>query len=152
MAYEILRNFTGMARSDPSLLRQCWQIQKSMCQILRKFTRNPRPDASLPREGEQVRKRTAPLARERRNLRSESNVFYHLLFGRIAPLASQSARHARILDRGGRSGPPALISAGPRVGLRIWQKTPKFITENLGFAYGLPYGWSCRRLPGATAR
>ena len=102
--------------------------------------------------GGRVRKRTAPLARERRNLRSESNVFYHLLFGRIAPLASQSARHARILDRGGRSGPPALISAGPRVGLRIWQKTPKFITENLSFAYGLPYGWSCRRLPGATAR
>ena len=73
-------------------------------------------------EGWQVRKRTPPLARERHNLRSESDVFYRLLFGRIAPLASQSARHARILDRAGRSGPPALISAGPKVGLRIWQK------------------------------
>ena len=152
MAYQILRNFTCMARSGPSLLRECWQIQTLACQILRKFTRNPRPDASLPREGERVRKRTAPLARERRNLRSESNVFYHLLFRRIAPLASQSAQHARVLDRPGRSGHPALISAGPRVGLRIWQKASKFITENLGFAYGLPYGWSCRRLPGATAR
>ena len=68
--------------------------------------RNPRPDASLPREGGRVRKRTAPLARERRNLRSESNVFHRLLFRRIAPRAGQSAQDARILDRGGRSGPP----------------------------------------------
>ena len=81
-------------------------MQKLTCQILRKFMRNPRPDASLPREGWRVRKRTAPLARERRSLRSESHVFYRRLFRRIAPRAGQSAQDARILDRGGRSGPP----------------------------------------------
>ena len=57
-------------------------------------------------EGWQVRKRTPPLARERRNLRSESNVFYRLLFGRIAPFPCRSARPARILDSVGRSGLP----------------------------------------------
>ena len=74
-----------------------------MCQILRKFTRRPRPDTSFPREGGRVRKRTAPLARERRNLRSESTVFRRRRFGRIPPFAGQSARDPRILERIGKS-------------------------------------------------
>ena len=75
-------------------------------QISRKFTQNPRADAPLPREAWRVRKRTAPLARERRYLRSESTVFSRLLFSRVAPFAGQSARHGRILDRVSGSGPP----------------------------------------------
>ena len=48
--------------------------------------------------------RTGLLARERRNRRSESTVFYRLLFGRIAPFTGPSALEAPILDRGADSG------------------------------------------------
>ena len=106
LALQILRKFTCVTRSGPSLLRKCWQIQNLTSQISRKFTHNPRADAPLPREAWRVRKRTAPLARERRNLRSESTVFSRLLFRRVAPFAGQSARHGRILDRVAGSGPP----------------------------------------------
>ena len=63
-------------------------------------------------EGWQVRKRTPPLARERRNLRSESDVFYRLLFGRIAPFPCRSARPARILDSVGKPGSGPSLSPG----------------------------------------
>ena len=39
-----------------------------------------------------------PLARETSNLRSESDVFYHAPFCRVAPFAGGSALHVRILD------------------------------------------------------
>ena len=106
LALQILRKFTCVTRSGAWLLRQCWRIQNVTSQISCKFTRNPRADAPLPREAWRVRKRTAPLARERRNLRSESTVFSRLLFPRVAPFAGQSARHVRILDRVAGSGPP----------------------------------------------
>ena len=39
-----------------------------------------------------------PLARERRDLRSESDVFYRAFFCRVAPFAGASALQVRILD------------------------------------------------------
>ena len=73
---------------------------------LTKLPRNPPADAPLSREGRQVRERTAPLARERRNPRSESTVFYRLLSGRIAPFAGPSVLEARIFDSVAESGVP----------------------------------------------
>ena len=39
-----------------------------------------------------------PRARERRTLRSESTVFYRLLFGRVPPFAGHSALCGQILE------------------------------------------------------
>ena len=75
-----------------------------MIQILRKFARSPGANAPLAREGWRIRGRHAPLARERRNRRSESTVFYRLLFRPIAPFPGLSALEAPILDRGADSG------------------------------------------------
>ena len=52
------------------------------------------------------RGRGKPLARERRDPRSRSVVFYRALSHRIAPFPCRSALQARILDRVAKSGVP----------------------------------------------
>ena len=87
----------------PQILREFASITRSGAPHPQRW---PHEAGARPSSRRQVGGRTTPLARERRNLRSESDVFYRRLFRRIAPRAGQSARHARILDRGGRSGAP----------------------------------------------
>ena len=98
-------------------------------QIPSKLGGGPRANAPLAREGWQVRKRAAPLARERRNRRSESTVFYRLLFRPIAPFPGPSALQAPILDRGADSGGGA--------GYHPWHA--KVFGDLRDFCYCVPY-------------
>ena len=58
----------------------------------------------MAREWWGFRKTTRPLAREGRNLRSESDVFYRPLFGRIAPFPGRSALSDQIIDSIAKNG------------------------------------------------
>ena len=83
----------------------------------------------MAREWWGFRKTTRPLAREGRNLRSESDVFYRPLFGRIAPFPGRSGPSRQILDSVGalltnyrkNTGYPGPGDANPRECWQIWQ-------------------------------